>query len=94
MNRQKVERRLAEVHASLELARAELAVSEEQLAAFMETAEEARIKALVAETPLAEREWQEASRHAAAMERGHQLARQRVRELEKAQDELFDKLLV
>lgn len=94
MNRQKVERRLAEVHASLERARAELAVAEEQLASLAEGAEEARIRALVAETPLAEREWQEASRHAAAMDRGRQLARQRVLELERAQDELFDKLLV
>lgn len=94
MNRQKVERRLAEVHTNLERARAELAIAEEQLATLAELAEEARVRALVAETPLAEREWQEASRHAAAMEHGHQLALQRVKELEHAQDELFDKLLV
>lgn len=94
MNREKVERRLGEVSAALERARAELAIAEEQLAALSDAADDTRIRALVAETPLAERDWQEARRHAEAMERGRDLARQRVRELERAQDELFDKLLV
>ena len=94
MNRAKVERRLRDVQASLELARAELAVAEEQYDGLVELADDARIRALVAETPLAEREWQEASRTASAMERGLQAARQRVAELERSQDELLDKLVV
>ncbi len=94
MNRQKVERRLREVHDRLVKARAELAMAEEQFLAFADDADDARIRSLVAETPLAGREFQEASRHAAAMERGLQLARQRVRELERQQDELLDKLVV
>jgi hypothetical protein len=94
MNQQKVERKLREVHAKLVSARVELAVAEEQFMAFAGDADDARIRSLVAETPLADREWQEASRHAAAMERGLQLARQRVDELERQQDELLGKLVV
>ena len=54
-----------EVHARLVRARQELAVVEEQLEVFLETADEARIRALVSETPLADRDWHDAQRHAA-----------------------------
>ena len=94
MSDRRVERRLRDVHAKLVYARAELAIVEEQLAAFIDDADDARIRSLVAETPLADREWQEASRHAAAMQRGLDLAKQRVAELEQLQDELLDKLVV
>ena len=56
MKRDEVERRLLEVHARLVRARQELAVAEEQLDVFLETADEARIRALVSETPLADRD--------------------------------------
>ena len=46
MKRDEVERRLLEVHARLVRARQELAVAEEQLDVFLETADEARIRAL------------------------------------------------
>ena len=52
MKRDQVERRLFEVHTLLVRARQELAVIEEQLDVFLETAEESRIRALVSETPL------------------------------------------
>ena len=65
MKRDDVERRLMEVHARLVRARQELAVVEEQLEVFLETADEARIRALVSETPLADRDWHDAQRHAA-----------------------------
>ena len=61
MKRDEVERRLLEVHARLVRARQELAVAEEQLDVFLETADEARIRSLVSETPLADRDWQDAS---------------------------------
>jgi hypothetical protein len=89
-----VERRLLEVHARLVRARQELAVVEEQLEVFLETADDARIRALVAETPLADRDWQDAQRHAEAMIRSRDGARARVGELERAQDELLGKLVV
>jgi len=75
-------------------ARQELAVAEEQLDVFLETAEETRIRSLVSETPLADRDWQDAQRHADAMTRARDTARARVAELERAQDELLGKLVV
>ena len=83
-----------EVHARLVRARQELAVVEEQLEVFLETADEARIRALVSETPLADRDWHDAQRHAAAMTRSRDTACARVAELEREQDDLLDKLVV
>lgn len=94
MKRAEVERRLSEVHARLVRARQELAVAEEQLDVFLETADEARIRSLVSETPLADRDWQDAQRHAEAMIRARDTASARVAELERAQDELLGKLVV
>jgi len=94
MKRDQVERRLLEVHALLVRARQELAVAEEQLDVFLETAEETRIRSLVSETPLADRDWQDAQRHAKAMVRARDTASARVAELESAQDELLGKLVV
>ena len=62
-----VERRIIEVSKRLRKAREELAVADEQLSALSEAADEARIRSLVSETPLAARESQEAQRHAEAM---------------------------
>jgi len=94
MKREQVETRLLEVHARLVRARQELAVAEEQLDVFLETAEETRIRSLVSETPLADRDWQDARRHAEAMARARDTARARVTELEGAEDELLGKLVV
>ena len=82
------------MHARLERARAELALAEEQLSAFEETAEDARTRMLVSETPLADREWNEARRHAEVMQRSRDGARQAVAELERAQDELLSRLVI
>ena len=82
------------MHERLVKAREEVAVLDEQLRALTETADEARIRSLVSETPLADHEWHEARRHAEAMQRGLELARSRVGELERAQDELLAKLVV
>lgn len=91
--RQRVERRLFDVHARLERARAELALAEEQLHALSEVADEARVRMLVSETALANREWDEARRHAEVMERSRDAARHAVAELEHAQDELLSQLV-
>lgn len=94
MSQQVVQRRLTDVHQRLVKARQELAVVEEQLLVFDETADDARIRSLVSETPLANHDWNEARRHADAMRRGRDDARARVAELERAQDELLAKLVV
>lgn len=94
MSQQVVQRRLTDVHQRLVKARQELAIVEEQLLVFDETADDARIRSLVSETPLANHDWNEARRHADAMRRGRDDVRSRVAELERAQDELLSKLVV
>ncbi|MDA8291699.1 MAG: hypothetical protein M0Z33_08485 [Actinomycetota bacterium] len=91
--RQRVERRLFDVHARLDRARAELAIVEEQLAAFTDAADEARIRMLVSETAQADRDWNEARRHSEVMARSRDAARAAVAELERLQDELLSQLL-
>lgn len=92
MERRAIERQLDEVHRELLRARAELALAEEQLLAVDDSADEAQVRALVAESPLAKREWHDARRHAEAMRRGRDLARARVAELERRLDALLSRL--
>jgi len=94
MSRSLIERRLTEVHRRLQRAREELAVVDEQLACLVDTAEDARLRALVSETPLADHEHREAQRHADAMARSRVAVLESVSELERAQDELLGRLEV
>ena len=94
MSRSLIERRLSEVHERLRRAREELTVIDEQLAALADTADDARIRSLVSETPLATREHQEAQRHADAMARSKAAVLASITELERTQDELLDRLVV
>lgn len=94
MQRAVVERRLFEVSARLRRSRDELAVVDEQLAALLEAADEAQLRALVSETPVAERELQEARRHADAMARGRADLVARMIALERAQDELLGRIVL
>lgn len=94
MNRRQIERRLGEVHSKLLRAREELAVAEEQLSHLSDDADDMRIRSLVSETPLAEREWQEANRHAEIMRKSRDAALERVAELERSQDDLLTQLVV
>ena len=94
MSRSLLERRLTEVSKRLKRARAELAVIDEQLAALTDTADDARLRALVSETPIANREYQDAQRHADAMERSRRTVVVSIAELETAQDELLDRLVI
>lgn len=70
----------------------ELAVAEEQCQVLAEQADEARLRSLVSETPIAEREHREAARHADAMARHRDEVRQAISDLERTQDELLDRL--
>lgn len=92
MSRSLVERRLTEVSARLRTLRGELHVADEQLLHLAEQADEARLRALVSETPVAEREHRDASRHAEAMQRHRSEVQRSIRELEATQDELLDRL--
>jgi hypothetical protein len=87
-----VERRLSGVGQRLRSLREELAIIDEQLAQLDDEADDARIRSLVSETPLAEREHHDAERHAAAMAARRQEVLVSIAELEQRQDALLDEL--
>ena len=72
--------------------REELAVADEQLVHFADEADDARLRALVAETPVSERDFRDAQRHAEAMRRHRDELHSEMRRLELQQDELLDRL--
>ena len=92
MSRSLLERRLTEVSGRLKQLRSDLAVADEQLSHLAETADEARLRALVSETPLADREHKEAQKHADAMARHRAEVIASIEKLELRQDELLDRL--
>ena len=93
MSRWLVERRLSDVSARLKRLRSELQVIDEQMLFFADAADETRLRALVSETPLADREHHDAQKHADAMAKERANVVASIAELEKAQDELLDKLV-
>lgn len=93
MSRSLVERRLLEVGARLKELRHELSVSDEQLGHLTEAADDARLRSLVSETPLADREHHDAQRHADAMQRHRAEVLAQIDRLEQTQDELLDRLM-
>jgi chromosome segregation ATPase len=87
-----LERRLSDVATQLRELRRELAVSNEQLAHLADQADDARLRSLVSETPIAEREHRDAARHAEAMERHRTEVQGSIEDLERQQDDLLDRL--
>ena len=94
MHRTTIERRLNDAHQRLARARSELAVLDEQLVVVNEIADDTRLRALVAETPVASKDYDEASRQASVMHRTRNALVDRIAELERRQDELLDRLVV
>jgi chromosome segregation ATPase len=92
MTRGMLERRLTEVATQLQGLRRELAVTDEQLAQLADEADDARLRSLVSETPIAEREHREAARHAEAMAKHRTEVVSSIARLEEQQDELLDRL--
>ena len=93
MSRSLVERKLTQVSGRLKELRAELEVVDEQLASLAEAADDARLRALVSETPLADHEHHEAQKHADAMSRHRGDVVAELETLERTQDELLDRLV-
>ena len=93
MSRWLVEKRLSQSAERLKRLRAELGVVDEQLLFFTEAADDARLRALVSETPLADKEHREAQKHAEAMSRRRAEIVASITELERSQNELLDKLV-
>ena len=94
MSRSAVERRLRDVHDRLTRAREELVVLDEQLRALADDADDARIRALVDESPQSKQEHRDAQRHADAMTRSRSALVASIADLERTQDELLDRLVV
>lgn len=93
MSRSRLERKLVEVSERLKELRAELVVTDEQFSHFAEEADDARLRALVSETPLAAREHHDAQRHADAMGKHRAEVQSTIDQLERRQDELLDRLM-
>jgi hypothetical protein len=87
-----VERRLSDVTQRLRKAREELGVLDEQRAALAESADDLRIRSVVAETPGAEREFRDAQRHVDAMDRHRTELAKRIADLQRSRDELLERL--
>ena len=92
MTRSMLERRLIDVSDRLKRLRADLGVAEEQVVFLQEQAEEARLRALVSETPLAEAEARETQRHADAQARHRDDLVRSIAELTTEQDALLDRM--
>jgi chromosome segregation ATPase len=92
MRRVMVERSLKDVHGRLVRARQELAVLDEQLRALNDTADDARLRALVSETPVAGSDYTDAQRTADTAARARQALQATIEELEQRQDELLMRL--
>ncbi len=92
MLKSRVERRLAEVGSRLRSLRDELRVIDEQLAQLTDEADDHRLRAMVSETPLADREFRDAQRHADAMAKRRAEVVGSIAELEARQDELLDQM--
>lgn len=92
MARRQIERRLTEVGQRLRTLREELRVADEQLVHLADAADDARLRSLVSETPVSEREHRAAARHAQAMRDHRGSVAAEIARLERAQDELLDRL--
>lgn len=66
---------------------------DEQMAAHDDDADDSRIRALVSDSPEAAHEHTDAQRHADAARRSRQALIQTIDELERAQDDLLDRLV-
>ena len=94
MSRASIEAKLRQVGDRLRKAREELAVLDEQLIVFRDTADETRLKAMVDESPLSAQEHAEAQRHADAMERSRRRLAETIARLERNRDDLLDRLVL
>ena len=94
MSRAGIEAKLRDVTERLKLARAELSVIEEQLLHFRETADDARVQALVDDTKQSAADAAEAQRHVDAHGRSRDRLAGTILELERTRDDLLDRLVL
>lgn len=90
MARSRIEKRLKDVGRRLSSLRTDLAVAEQAVIQVEGEADDARLRALVSETPLAEREHQQVRRQAEVQRRNRDELREEIAKLEQRQDDLLD----
>lgn len=92
MSRASIERKLTDLSLELQKLAGELTVIDEQLQHFVDAADDARLRSLVSETPLAASEHREAAKTVSAMRRDREATLKRIAKLENKQDALLDQL--
>jgi hypothetical protein len=88
-----VNERLASLSAEIAEEQIQVRILDEQLAFQSEVAEDARIRALVSETPLADRESHIASDDLRRLQRSRDEAQRRLADLRAEQDSLLERML-
>lgn len=88
-----IAQRLRALSAEIASLQTEIGILEEQIAFQTEVADDARIRAIVSETPLADRESQEASGDLARLVRSRADALKRLEQLRGDQDGLLERML-
>lgn len=88
-----IKRKLTALGDDLRAAKSEVAILDEQVAHFADAAEDARLRAMVSETPLADKEHREASKTITNLTKDRQKWTDRVASLEQQQDALLDQLM-
>lgn len=89
----KLHDRLSQISTEIAEAQTALRIVEEQFAFLEEVAEDARIRALVSETPLADREYRDAQGDLERMRRSRAESEARIEELRREQDRLLELVL-
>lgn len=92
MSRASIERKLTAVSDEMRTLRHELTVLDEQLQHFADEADDARLRWLVSETPLAASEHREAAKAVAGIRRDREARVKKLAKLESRQDALLDQL--
>jgi chromosome segregation ATPase len=87
-----IERRLTEVSSELRSLREELRVTDAELQHFAQEADDGRVRALVSDEGMAQRDARDANRHAEAVERQRRHLVAEIERLERTQDDLLDEL--
>ena len=88
--RSRIERQLADVGKRLKSLRTDLAVAEQALMQVDYEADEARLRALVSETPVAQKEHEQVRRQVEVNRRNRDELAAEILRLEQRQDELLD----
>ena len=94
MRQAALERRIRELQRRVRHAREEVAILEEQIDVLAEEAEEARVRWLVAETPVSEKESADARRHLELAERAATSLRAEIAQCMADRDRLLHELPV